>query len=135
MSRVFNWEVPTVTTSKYTDVPEWCVSVAAFGTNRGIVEGRTATTIGIETPLTRYEIAIMLYRELKKQNYEFKGVKTVNFSDGLIIWTKEPVETLAKEGIINGFSDGTFGGLKGILKQDAAIMMLRFLKMKTVTVK
>ncbi len=128
MSRVFKWEVPVSTSTQYIDVPTWCTDVAAYGTERGIVEGRTATTLGMETPVTRYEIAVMLYRELQKQNYEFKGTQTVSFSDSLTPWAKEAVEVLAKEGIINGFANGTFGGEKGILKQDAAIMMLRFLK-------
>ena len=127
MSRVFGWEVPAATSSKYADVPEWCVSVAAYGTERGIVEGRTATTLGMETPVTRNELAVMLYRELKLQNYEFKGTTEVKFTDTLTPWAKEAVEALSKEGIINGFVDGTFGGSKNILKQDLGVMLMRII--------
>ena len=128
MSRVFEWQVPTAISSNYTDVPEWCVSVAAFGTERGIVEGRTTTTLGMETPVSRDEVALMIYRELKKQNFEFKGTAKFEFTDTLTPWAKEAIEALSKEGIIKGFSDGTFGGSKNILKQDLGVMLMRITK-------
>jgi hypothetical protein len=129
MERVFEWEVPVSSGTKYSDVPEWCTNVAAFGTTRGIVEGRTPTTLGMETPVTRDEVALMIYRELKLQKYEFKGSRQVTFTDmPLTPWAAEAIQMLAKEGIINGFADGTFGGKKNILKQDLAIMLYRHKK-------
>lgn len=125
ISRVFDWEVPTSTTSKYTDVPDWCVSLAAYGTTRGIVEGRTVTTLGLETPVTRNEVATMIYRELNKQSFKFTSAQTPGFTDTLTPWASEAILKLAAEGIIKGFSDGTFGGEKNILKKDLGVMLLR----------
>ena len=128
MQRVFEWEVPEVVSSKYTDVPAWCVSVAAYGTERGIVEGRTATTLGLKTPVTRNEVAVMIYRELQKIEYDFRGVLFVPFTDNTTPWALFAVETLAKEGIVKGFSPEQFGGGKFILKQDLGIILLRIKK-------
>ncbi len=125
ISRAFNWQVPTSTTSKYTDVPSWCVSLAAYGTTRGIVEGRTVSTLGLETPVTRNEVATMIHRELKKQSYKFTSTQIPTFSDTLTPWASEAILALAAEGIIKGFSDGTFGGEKNILKKDLGVMLLR----------
>lgn len=133
MSRVFEWKVPVAASSKYTDVPAWCTNVAAYGTERGIVEGRTATTLGMETPVTRDEIAVMLYRELKMQNYkfgDFSNVRFAGFSDALTPWAEEAVMALYKEGIIKGFANGdspqtVFGGSRNILKQDFGVMLIR----------
>jgi hypothetical protein len=126
MERVFEWEVPVASGTKYTDVPAWCTNVAAFGTTRGIVEGRAVDRLGMETPVTRDEVALMIYRELKLQKYVFKGTTVVEFTDApLTSWANEAIEALAKESIIKGFADGSFGGQKSILKQDLGVMLLR----------
>lgn len=125
MSRVFDWELDFVMEMQYTDVPEWCVQVASFATDSGVVEGRTPSSLGMETPVTRYEVATMIYRELKNQNFNFNAKVAVSFSDEIVEWAKESVFALAKEGIIKGFSDSTFGGEKYVLKQDLAVMILR----------
>lgn len=141
ISRAFNWKVPASTTSKYTDVPEWCTSVAAYGTTREIVEGRSATTLGMETPVTRYEIALMLYRELKLQNFKFtdfsnvRYIRFAGFEDTLVQWAEEAVNTLHQEGIIKGFPNTDpnniqtlFKGQESILKQDFAVILLRTIR-------
>jgi hypothetical protein len=125
MSRVFDWELDLILELDYTDVPSWCYEVASFATDRGIVEGRTKTTLGMESPVTRYEVATMIYRELKFQSYKFNGDNSLIFTDNLVDWAKESVLALAREGIIKGFSDSTFGGDEGVRKQDLAVMLLR----------
>jgi hypothetical protein len=125
MSRVFNWQMPSVSNTKFDDVPDWCVNVASFAVNRGVVQGRTATKLGMETPVTRDEIAVMLYRELKTLDYKFAGSEVVTFTDTLTQWAAEAITALAKESIIKGFANGEFGGQKQILKQDFGVMLLR----------
>ena len=125
MSRVFEWQVPEATTSNYTDLPDWCISLAAFGTDREIVEGRTPTTLGLETPVTRFEVAVMIYRELKLLDYPFQGTTEKTFTDPIVPWALEAVTALAKEEILKGFPNGTFGGEQGILKQDLGVILLR----------
>lgn len=124
-SRVFKWEVPSTETTVYTDVPDWCVSLAVFGTDRGIVEGRTATTLGLESPVTRFEVAVMVYRELKQQSYLLEGIGSKVFTDEIVAWAEEAVFALTKEGILKGFADSSFGGELGILKQDLGVILLR----------
>src|SRR5690606_11751749 len=97
----------------------------AFGTERGIVEGRDEDRLGLETPVTRFEVAVMIWRELNVMGYEFGGEEVVNFSDAIVPWAETAVDALVKEGFIKGFGDGTFGGAKGILKQDLGVMLLR----------
>lgn len=125
MSRVFGWSVPTVSSTMFEDVPNWCVSVAEFARQNGIVKGRSATMLGLDGSVSRYEVAVMIHRELVKQKYEFKNGQSIAFSDPIVSWAQEAVTALSKEGIIKGFSDGTFGGEKSILKQDLGVMLLR----------
>lgn len=125
MSRAFNWSLGTETESQFADIPSWCVAAANFAAENGIVEGRSEGSLGLDTPVTRYEVAVMLYRELKRQGYEFDGNVSFSFNDSIVDWAREAVEALAREGIIKGFADGTFGGDKGILKQDLGVMVVR----------
>lgn len=129
MSRIFEWDLSEGEESliQFTDVPEWCDKVVGYAISNEIVEGRTPTLLGMETPVTRDEIALMLYRELKKQNYKFLGSELVTFKDVLTPWSAEAIQVLAKEGIIKGFSDGSFGGSENIIKQDFGVMLLRLL--------
>ena len=132
MSRAFKWDLSesTETLIPFTDIPVWCDQVVAYALKYDIVQGRTASTLGMETPVTRDEVALMIYRELKRKNYKFKdfsNVKFAGFKDTLTPWSEEAIMTLYKEGIIKGFSDGTFGGSKNILKQDLGVMLFRML--------
>jgi hypothetical protein len=125
MARVFEWEFDDEAKSDFGDVPDWCVAVANFATDRGIVEGRTETLLGLDSPVTRDEIAMMLFRELVEQEYSFSGDLDIVFTDVLTDWAEEAIMKLAKEGFVKGYEDGSFGGADSILKQDLGVMLLR----------
>lgn len=126
MAKVFDWPVGAeVEQATYTDVPEWCSWYANFATARGVIEGRSPELLGMDTPMQRYEVAVMLVRELRVLEYEFSGELVVNFVDALVPWAEKEVMQLAQEGIIKGFADGSFGGEKSIVNQDVAVMLLR----------
>ncbi len=126
MARVFKWEIDeSITTDNYTDTPSWCKPYANFATARGITQGRDPNALGLDTPVTRNEIAMMIFRELKVRGYEFTGTVQIDFIDELTPWAQDAIEQLAKEGIIKGFADGRFGGEEPILKQDLAVMIRR----------
>ena len=78
--------------------------------------------------MSRYEAAVMIYRELKRQGYVYLGSTEVTFADEIINWAAEAVEKLVAEEIVKGFADGTFGGEKSIIKQDLAVILLRTLE-------
>lgn len=125
MARAFKWTIDETATTDFTDVPEWCMPVAGTAFANGIVEGRTPTQLGLDSPVSRFEVAVMLHRELTRRNYEFTGSTERSFSDNLVDWAETAVNALVAEGIIKGFEDGHFGGTLGILKQDLGVMLLR----------
>lgn len=125
MARVFDWMYSDELESDFVDVPEWCDAIAAFALERGVVEGRADNLLGLETPVSRDEIAMMLFRELVEQGFDFEGDAEVSFTDVLTEWAKEAILALAKEGIVKGYEDGSFGGTNTILKQDLGVMLLR----------
>lgn len=127
MSRAFEWEVPAVSVkSQFSDVPDWCQSVADFAFERGVVKGRESNILGLDSPMSRYEMAVMVHRELLTQNFDFNSSKSVpEFSDNLVDWAKLQVLELAKSEFVKGFSDGSFGGQSPVIKQDFAVVLLR----------
>ncbi len=127
-ARVFNWTIDPNAQDSFSDTPAWCKPYAYAAAKRGVVVGKTADNLGLPDPVSRYEIAVMLMRELSLANYNFpEKPDAITFKDEQVDWAKEAVLKLATAGIIKGFADGTFGGEQGILKQDLAIMLLRSL--------
>jgi len=125
MARAFKWTIDENATTEFTDLPEWCQPVAGTAFANGIVEGRTSTQLGLDSPVSRFEVAVMLHRELLRRNYEFTGTTKRTFTDELVEWASDAVNALVSESIIKGFEDGRFGGTLGILKQDLGVMLLR----------
>jgi hypothetical protein len=126
MSRVFEWDLEQdLEDNPFTDVPEWCENVANFAFSNELVEGRGNGSLGLDTPIARNEVAVILYRELQRQGYEFAGSTLIEFTDDIMPWATEAVTKLVAEEIVKGFEDGSFGGEKSILKQDLAIMLMR----------
>lgn len=129
MNRVFEWDLENeLDQNPFTDVPDWCEQLANYAFTNGVVEGRSETILGLDTPMSRYEAAVMIYRELKRQGYVYLGSTEVTFADEIINWAAEAVEKLVAEEIVKGFADGTFGGEKSIIKQDLAVILLRTLE-------
>jgi hypothetical protein len=127
MARAFEWKLasdPVV--SQFTDVPEWCQSVADFAFKRGVVEGREPSILGLDSPMSRYEMAVMIHRELAIQNFEFESTEDSKvFTDELVDWAKKQVLEMTKAEFIKGFADGSFGGANPVIKQDFAVVLLR----------
>jgi heat shock protein HslJ len=134
MARFFEWDLKEVSIKHaFGDVPNWCDEVANYASTKEIIKGRSEKILGLETPITRNEVAVMLYRELGRQNFEFTGNTETSFKDEIPTWAKEAVEKLAKEGILKGFgASGEFGGELSVLKQDFAIMLNRLENTKIV---
>jgi hypothetical protein len=127
MSRAFEWEVPTSPVeSRFSDVPEWCQSVAEFAFKRGVVKGRESTLLGLDSPMSRYEMAVMIHRELTIQTFDFDQTNSASeFTDSLVSWAKVQVLDLANAEFVKGFADDSFGGQSPVIKQDFAVVLLR----------
>ncbi|PKL36388.1 hypothetical protein CVV38_00560 [Candidatus Peregrinibacteria bacterium HGW-Peregrinibacteria-1] len=135
MSRQFQWTTSEDYSHPFTDVPEWCDSASAYAYHAGIVNGRTETILGTEGDVSRSEVAVMLYRELKLQNFDFTKTaeNTLNDWASTPDWAVNEAKALVEAEIIFGFEDNTFGGEKHIIKQDLGILLIRVDKMISST--
>lgn len=78
---------------------------------QGIVRGKGNGMFGPNDPITREEMALMLFRALSKwENAQLKGVSDTVFKDHALIspYALEAVERMRLTGVVNGYIDGTF---------------------------
>ncbi len=93
---------------KFNDVPEnaWYADYVAIALYNGIIEGDENGNFRPNDPVTRQELAVMLYRAMKIS----VNAPSASFADSSDIagWANGAVNYLAAEGVINGYGDGTF---------------------------
>ncbi|WP_339264704.1 S-layer homology domain-containing protein [Paenibacillus sp. FSL R5-0470] len=93
-----------------------------------IVNGRSEGLFGAKEPITRQEMAVILFRarSLAALQPDYSS-KTVVFADQKQIgaYAREAVEYLQQSGIINGYSDGTFRPLNLTTRAEAAALIYR----------
>lgn len=90
-----------------------------------ITTGTTATTYSPKSSITRTQFAVMVARALELTTGKQYSDYTLKDLDGK--WYAKEVQALVDLGIIEGFSDGTFGGHKELSRQQAAAIITRML--------
>jgi len=104
----------------------WARDVIATAQTHGIVTGYTNTFFGVNNPISREQMAVMLMRAADLPVEE----ETIMFTDqgNISLWAQEAVAALSGQGIILGLPDGSFQPQKGATRAEAAVMLLRMLK-------
>ena len=95
--------------------------------DKGIINGISDLEFGIGMPITRQDIAVILYRAAFGNKIETG--KTYNFTDHdrISTYAKEAVSDLAAEGIISGMDDGSFRPMEYASRAQAAQMIYKLL--------
>ena len=116
----------------FTDVKEshWFYDSVAYVYNSGIMNGTTDTLFSPNETLTRAMVVTMLYRIENQPSVTFKGT----FSDVKSgQWYSNAVEWAAKNDIVNGMGDGTFGYAKAITREQFAAILYRYADYKNIS--
>ena len=91
----------------FEDVPSdaWYSSYVYSAVKNGIVSGVSANQFGTGLPITREDVAVLIWRACQGQE-----VNVENFSDGDDVsnYAKEAVMWLKESKIVSGYDDGTF---------------------------
>jgi hypothetical protein len=109
----------------FDDVPvgEWYYAYVASAAARGVVNGVSETRFGAGLPITREEMATMLFRVIEASGTALSGKNDApDFPDADEIsdWARETVGALQKHGIINGMGDGLFAPKNKLTRAEAA---------------
>lgn len=118
----------------------WAYESIVKMAKKGIINGFNDGTFKPEDYITRAEFSKLLFgiggfRDMDlDSDYENKNLSDIEFSDvSTDDWFYKEVGTLAKIGIING-SDGLFFPNDNISRQDAALMVKRFVDYKNISI-
>lgn len=96
----------------------------------GIVNGISENMFGVGKNITRQDLAVMVVNAAKYIEMSLDGDKNIAFSDGETIsdYAKDAVESLVKNGAINGFSDNTFRPKNNCTRAQAAKIIYEIVK-------
>ena len=111
------------------DTDAWYASTIETAVACGIVSGMSEDIFGVGLPITRQDMATILYRAIKYAEVNLYSVAEPEFSDEDDIpdYAKEAVSALSKAKIINGMEDGTFMSQKTATRAEAAVMLYNLL--------
>ena len=111
----------------FTDIgAKWCYNAIIWAYNAGVTLGKTATTFAPNDSITRAEIVTMVYR--------YSGSPTVsgvpNFTDAASVgaWARDAIIWATSVGVVNGYTDGSFGPNKTALRSEMAAMLHRYME-------
>ncbi|QHW31794.1 hypothetical protein GZH47_13730 [Paenibacillus rhizovicinus] len=108
----------------------WYASAVAAAQKLGIVQGKTDGTFGINDPISRQDMAVMIYRAVKQQLPSVSAANAAAFSDGDAIggYAAEAVQAVQGAGLMNGMPDGTFKPAGQATRAQAAVLVYRLLE-------
>ena len=115
----------------FTDVEpgQWYSEAILWASGAGIVEGYGDGTFGTNDPITREQLATILYRYAQHKGEGFKGLWNfkLDFPDAgeVSVWAIEAVSWMVMNGVING-KDGKLVPGGNASRAEAATMLQRF---------
>lgn len=124
---------PSVGTANFTDVPagEWYSAAVAWVETNGIVNGTTATTFEPLVPITRQQMAAILYRYANYKGYNV-GAQTdlSSFDDANQVdpYALTAMQWANTEGLITGTTSTTLAPNGDATRAQVATIMMRFCK-------
>lgn len=147
IANVLEWPLDqSVTDDGFADTPEWCAPVALYARENGVVQGRSDSILGMNSPVSRYEVAAMLANSLgytkaagdypaatDPESYFADHGRYADHQEILeqAPWAVGPVYRLRDEGLMTGYPDGTFSGSQSVLKIELAVAFWRTLAIPT----
>ena len=111
----------------FTDIgAKWCYDAIIWAYNAGVTLGKTATTFAPNDSITRAEIVTMVYRYSVSPTVS--GVP--NFTDATSVgaWARDAIIWATSVGVVNGYTDGSFGPNKTALRSEMAAMLHRYME-------
>ena len=118
----------------YTDVAQgqWCSEAIRWATSEGVVTGYGNGLFGTNDPITREQLAVMLYRFAQEQGYDVsigENTNILSYTDvaDLSEYAISAMQWACGAGIINGTGDGSTLSPQGqATRAQAAVMLTRF---------
>lgn len=126
---VFTAEIIPYTGGGDIEIPEEPVPKAALNTtdHYAYLIGRKDGKIHPEAEITRGEIAAIFFRMLTDESRDQYWSTSNSYTDiAPNLWCNNPISTLSRAGVLQGYSDGTFRPNASITRAEFAAIAVRF---------
>ncbi|MBQ4248996.1 MAG: S-layer homology domain-containing protein [Clostridia bacterium] len=116
----------------FADVPaqSWYTGAVSWAASNGIVNGISESEFAPDTPITREQLAAILYRYAQTKDQGFKGAwmfRLENPDAGDISeYAYEPMCWMVMNEVISGMDDGSLAPAQSATRAQVATMMMRF---------
>lgn len=127
------FDIPLLTEKamSFTDVNrgDWYHEAIQILCHRGIVNGISSTEFGVNQPITRQDMAVIINRTMSHLKMTIAQGNEITFADEADIsdYAKNSVTLLTKTGIINGKENGTFAPKDTATRAEAAVIIYRIM--------
>ena len=105
-----------------------CYEAVAWAYFGGIVKGKSTDIYAPEDNLTRGEFCTMLWRMWGKQTVKQADIDALPFADAKKSNHKSGIAWCYKQGIINGYGDGTFKPSRTLSRSNIIVMLFKLAK-------
>ena len=111
----------------FTDVEasSWAKPFIAKAVKAGVISGIGENKFGFGMPVTRQDIAVMLYRTIANPS---ESEVTFKDKDSIAEYAAKAIGTLSGMKVINGFEDNTFRPTDSCTRAQAAVIIYNYLK-------
>ncbi|MCL2048985.1 MAG: S-layer homology domain-containing protein [Defluviitaleaceae bacterium] len=116
----------------FTDVQPgaWYYPAVQWGAHAGIISGIGEGLFAPDQPVTREQMADLLYRYVRANNITLQSGPAIDFTDAADIswWAAEGVGVMQRAGILGGYPDGSFRPRAASTRAEVASMFSQFLR-------
>ncbi|MBR4657019.1 MAG: S-layer homology domain-containing protein [Oscillospiraceae bacterium] len=116
----------------FSDVEEgkWYTEAINWASNAGVMNGY-GESFGTNDPVTREQMALLLYNYVQTQGIQVKKGSTASFSDAgeIHAWAADAMAWAVEEGIFQGDDQGRLNPTEDASRADVAILMERVVKL------
>lgn len=122
---------PAAKAAAFTDVAAdaWYAKAVAWAAANGIVKGVTETEFAPDAPISREQLATLLYRYAEYKQYASKDGDKPNFTDAdrVSAYAVPALTWATANGIVAGRDDGSVAPQDGATRAECAVVMMRLL--------
>jgi len=111
--------------SAYTDVDPnaWYCKELSCAVNAGIFGGVSATSMQPTSPITREQAIVVLSRAFGITDLDRDAYKTFSDSRDVSSWARDAMSAMKKQGLANGYEDGSFHPQSSITRAEVAQLL------------